>query len=132
MTQTRTVDVIAGGVRDETLSLARQLGSAVITRTPNKSVVSYTRKRGVAKFALTAAVSGWSSTPVAGRIVYLQSSKAGRVWTNTYALRTDALGKASRAFSIKAKQVRYYRWYVPATPGLNLPAYSAKTKVTVK
>ena len=53
-------------------------------------------------------------------------------WSNTYKLKTSSTGKASKAFKVPSKRVRYYRWYVPAKSGVCLKTYSKITKVTVK
>jgi hypothetical protein len=103
-----------------------------IARTPNKPVVSYTRRSGVAKFTLSALIKDGDSRPIANRRVYLQTSTNGRTWTTTYGITTSSAGKAAKAFAVSTKQVRYYRWYVLAKSPLNLTTYSAATKVIVK
>ncbi len=86
---------------------------ASIAKSPNKSKVTYKRKSGVAKFTLSAMVKVRGHA-VAGRTVYLQSSKNGKSWKNTYKLKTSSKGRAGKFFKVKTKSVRYYRWYVPA------------------
>ena len=131
MTAERTDRTVVAD-KSVTAEFEKVLAAASISRTPNKSSVSYTRKKGVAKFKLSAVIRGWGGSSIPGRPVYLQTSKDGETWDNTYALEMSATGKASKSFSIKTKQVRYYRWYVPAYADLNLESYSAKTKVSVK
>ena len=51
---------------------------------------------------------------------------------STYRIKTSFAGKASKTFTVTTKQVRYFRWYVPAASQVNLATYGAVTKVTVK
>ena len=115
-----------------TAAFAKTVKTASIARTPNKSTVTYTRKHGVAKFALSAVIKGWGGKAVTSHYVYLQSSKNGRAWSNTYKLKTSSTGKASKAFKVTTKRVRYYRWYVPAKSQVCLKTYSKSTKATVR
>ena len=115
-----------------TAQFAKVIKKASIARTPNKSKVTYARKHGVAKFKLSAVIKGWGGKAVAGKYIYLQSSKNGRTWSNTYRIKTSSAGKASKTLKIKTKRVRYYRWYVPARSQVCLKTYSKRTKVTVK
>ncbi|NTU71837.1 MAG: hypothetical protein HGB10_08475 [Coriobacteriia bacterium] len=115
-----------------TATFAKDIKTASIARTPNRSSVTYTRKRGVARFTLSASIKGWGSKAVAGHYVYLQSSKTGKSWSNTYRIKTGLTGRASKSFKITSKRTRYYRWYVPAKLGVCLKTYSRATKVTVK
>jgi hypothetical protein len=114
------------------LALSRDVKKASISRKPNVSSVTYRRRSGVAKFTLSATMKGWGGRLLKGRTVYLQTSKNGTTWKSTYKLKTSSIGKASKTFRITTKQVRYYRWYVPAKSQVNLKTYSPKTKVTVK
>jgi parallel beta-helix repeat protein len=115
-----------------TAAFARVLAAASITRTPDRSSVTLTRKRGTARFTLSAVIKGWGGEAIAGHRVYLQSSRTGERWSNTYGITTTATGKASKAFRIATKRVRYYRWYVPARSEVCLMTYSGVTKVTVR
>ena len=132
VTQSKSVFIAPSGVLNTSANLVRKVPAASVVRSPAKSTATYSRKAGVAKFTLSAVVKGWSARPVARRYIYLQTSKNGRAWASAYKLKTSSAGKASKALAVKAKQVRYYRWYVPANAGVNLKTYSAKTKVTVK
>lgn len=115
------------------MALARTVVKPTIARSPSSSKVTYKRKRGVAKFTLSAKVKGWGGLPITGRYVYLQTSKNGKTgWKNTYKIKTSSAGKASKYLKIKKKSVKYYRWYVPAKAGVNTSAYTSKQKVTVK
>jgi hypothetical protein len=113
-------------------SFTKLITAASISRSPNKSTVTYSRKGGVAKFTLSAVVKGWGSKAISGRYVYLQTSTSGKTWSSTYKLKTGSSGKASRSFKVTRKQVRYYRWYAPAISQVCLKTYSKPTKVTVK
>jgi len=132
LTRSVKVTVAAGGRVSANVALARDVKTASISRKPNVSKVSYKRKRGVAQFTLSATMKGWGGKALSKRTVYLQTSRDGKKWKSTYKLRTSSKGKASKLLRIKSKQVRYYRWYVPAKSQVNLKTYSAKTKVTVK
>ena len=113
-------------------SNAPAVAKASIARTPNKSIVTYTRRSGVARFALSAVIKGKGAKPIAGRYVYLQTSTNGRTWTSTYKIKTSSAGRAAKVLTVRTKQVRYYRWYVPAQSRMNLKTYSAATKVVVR
>lgn len=127
------VGITAGGTTARNVALARTVVKAKIVRKPTSSKLSYKRKSGVAKFKLSAKVTGWGGLPLAKRTVYLQTSKTGTSgWKNTYKLTTSSTGSASKSFKIKTKGVRYYRWYMPAKSGVNYKAYTTKQKVTVK
>lgn len=131
-TKTMSVSVAAGRTVSANAALARKVGTASVARTPAKSKVTYRRRSGVAKFKLAATMKGWGGSALSKRTVYLQTSKDGKKWKSTYKLTTGSTGKVSKSFRIKSKQVRYYRWYVPAKSQVNLKTYSAKTKVTVR
>ena len=118
--------------KNVTAQFEKVITAASIARTPNKSTVTYTRRKGVAKFTLSAVIKGWGGKAVAGHNVYLQTSKNGRTWSSTYKLKTSPLGKASKTLSIKTTLMRHYRWYVPAKSQVCLKTYSKSTKVTVK
>ena len=126
-----SVTTVAGTSTSVRTFTVRIVTKASIAKSPNKSRVTYKRKRGVARFTLSAVVKIWGQAAV-GRTVYLQSSKNGRSWKNTYKLKTSSKGRAAKLFKVKTKSVRYYRWYVPAKSLSNLKTYSKSTKVTVK
>ena len=132
ITTATRADTKITGAKNVKAEFAKVIRTASIARTPVKSTVTYTRKRGVAKFTLSAVVRGWGSKAVTSHYVYLQSSKNGRSWSNTYKIKTSSTGKASKAFKVTTKRVRYYRWYVPAKSQVCLKTYSKATKVTVK
>lgn len=102
-----------------------------VTRSPSKSSLSYKRKKGKAKYTLSATERDISGAALSGRLVYLQTSKNGRSWKNSYQMMTDASGKASKTFTAKKKATVYYRWFVPATSTHNAVTLS-KQKVVVK
>ena len=129
---TQNVTITAGKRTTASVTLDRIVTKASIARSPNKSMVTYKRKRGVARFGLSAVVKGWGGTAAARRTVYLQSSTNGKRWKSTYKLKTNSKGKATKSFKTRTKRVRYYRWYVPAESQFNLKTYSKRTKVTVK
>jgi YVTN family beta-propeller protein len=104
--------------------------SLSISRSPSKSSVTYKRKKKVAKFTLSATLSD-ASGRVAGAVVWLQKSSNGKKWSNLYKLKTNASGKASKAFSVKKKGTTYYRWSVPAT-AWDKAGLTGKQKVVVK
>lgn len=127
------VGVTAGGSTVRNVGLARTVVKAKIVRKPTSSKLTYRRVSGVAKYKLSAKVTGWGGLPLARRTVYLQTSKTGTSgWKNTYKLTTSSTGSASKSFKIKTRGVRYYRWYVPAKSGVNYKAYTTKQKVTVR
>ena len=132
VTKSAKVTVAVGGRATANVALSRDVKKASIARRPNVSTVTYTRKRGVAKYTLSATMKGWGGKVLSRRTVYLQTSKNGKTWKSTYKLKTSTTGKASKVFKITSKQVRYYRWYVPAKSQVNLKTYSPRTKVTVK
>lgn len=113
-------------------NFSKIITKASITRSPNVSSKTVTRKKGVAKYTLSAVFKGWNATPLVLTKVYLQYSTDGKKWTKAYSLTTNGSGKASKSFKIKKAQVRYYRWYVPDQADMSLAATSAKTKVRVK
>ncbi len=115
-----------------TAQFAKVVTKALVARTPNRAALSYARKGGVCRFTLSAVIKGWGARPAARRYVYLQTSTNGKRWTSTYKILTSSLGKASKSFVIRSRQVRYYRWSVPAQGGVNLLTYGAATKVTVR
>ncbi|HET6351004.1 MAG TPA: hypothetical protein VFG89_02590, partial [Coriobacteriia bacterium] len=113
--------------------LTRIVPQASITKSPSKSSLTYKRKKGVAKFKLSATFKGWNSGAMTGRTVYLQTSKNGKTgWKNTHKLATGSTGKATKSFKIKTKGTRYYRWYAPAKDQINLKTYASKQKVVIK
>jgi protocatechuate 3,4-dioxygenase beta subunit len=102
-----------------------------IKRKPSGSALVYKRKRGVAKYTLSATFSDKSGARLKGIRVYLQSSSNGRTWTKNPGLTTDSFGVAKRSFKIRSKRKIYYRWFSPET-ATYFAAYTSKQKVTVK
>lgn len=132
---TKTGTVVVGPGKSVTLnqSLSRNVPKASISRSPSKSSLTYKRKKGKARFTLSATMRGWNNTKLTKRVVYLQTSKNGKTgWKNTYKLTTNSSGKASKSFKVKKKGTVYYRWYVPAKSGMNKSTTSSKQKVRVK
>ena len=101
-----------------------------IARTPTATTLTYKRKRGVAKFTLKARLTSLGK-PVASALIRLQTSSNGKTWNSWYSLKTNSSGIASKAFAIKKKSTRYYRWYALATAN-QTSGYSSKQKVIVK
>jgi hypothetical protein len=85
----------------------------VVTRTPSGNK-TYTRRRGSVKYTLAAKVTG-PAGGVSGTTVYLQSrTSTKKSWKNTYKLRTNGSGVASKAFRSTKRSTTYYRWVVVA------------------
>ncbi len=102
------------------------------TRAPSKSSVTYTRKNGVVKFALSVTVKDARSVRIASTNVYLQSSANGSTkWKNAFTLATNGSGVASHAFKATKRSTTYYRWVVPVTDA-RLGFTTSKQKVVVK
>jgi uncharacterized protein YkwD len=103
-----------------------------IARSPSASGLTYRRRRGVARWTLSATFSGVGGARLAGQRVYLQISKNGRTgWKNVCWLTTNSSGRVSRALSARRRSAAYYRWYVGATVASASTATGAQ-KVTVK
>ena len=102
-----------------------------IARSPSKSSLTYKRKKGVARYTLAATVRDKDGTRVEGKRVYLQTSRNGKTWKNTYKLATSATGRVSKSFKSRTTGTRYYRWYVSASPEY-VKAYTSKQRVRVK
>jgi hypothetical protein len=103
-----------------------------ITRSPPQSSLSYRRSGGVARFILSARVTGPGGAALAGTTVYLQSSMhpwAG--WGNSFRLTTTGSGTVSHRFALRTASMRYYRWYFPAT-ATAVTAQTSAQKVVVK
>jgi photosystem II stability/assembly factor-like uncharacterized protein len=116
-----------------TANFARNSSRPTILRSPNKSTVTVKRSKKVGRWTLSAAFRDKDGTPIAGARVYLQTSKNGKSkWTRTqYRLATNAAGRASKAFSSRAKKTLYFRWHFPAANGY-LKTYATKQKVVVR
>jgi len=110
---------------------AKPLTTPTIVRSPNKNSITLQRKNGSAYYKLSATVRDTDHTLVAGKRAFLQTSKSGKTWKNTYKLMTDVAGAVSQAFNVKAHSTMYFRWYCPASAGYRA-AYSAKQNVVVK
>jgi len=111
---------------------AKPVTTPSIARSPNKNTVTVRRRKHVARWTLSAKLRDKDGTLIAGVRVYLQTSKNGKSrWSNTYRLKTNTNGQVSKKFSTRKRGTRYYRWYVPASPGYN-KVYSARQKVQVK
>ena len=99
-------------------------------RFPSASSLTYTRKKGLVKFTLSAVFSDARGS-VAGATVWLQKSTNGTKWANLYRLKTNSSGKISKAFVVRKKGTAYYRWCSPTTAAHRL-AVTLKQKVRVK
>ena len=128
---TKPVEVSMGATSPLDASLARLKTPCSITRSPASATLTYKRKKGSAKFTLTATVKGQYWT-FAGTSVALQSSANGKNgWKTVAALKTSAAGAASKTLTIKRASTRYYRWYT-ANSATHSAAYSTTFKVRVK
>jgi 5-hydroxyisourate hydrolase-like protein (transthyretin family) len=101
-----------------------------IARTPKASSLTYKRKRGVARFTLSAKLSDVRGV-VTGTYVKLQKSTNGKTWRTVSTLKTNSSGKVSKAFSVRKKSTTYYRWYSVAT-AYDYAVKTGKQKVVVK
>jgi hypothetical protein len=110
---------------------AKLVTTPTVTRSPNKNAVTLKRTKGVIAYMLSAVVRDRDGTLVAGKPAYLQTSRNGTTWKNTYSLKTNASGRATKTFKSRTRSTLYYRWSVPASPGYR-KAFSARQKVTVK
>ena len=104
---------------------------SAIMRQPNVSSVTYKRRKGAAKYTLSATMTGDFGRPIGSGSVQLQSSKNGKTWKRYATLTTSSKGVASRSFKSKTKSTTYYRWYLPKTSKW-VEATTSKQKVTVK
>jgi hypothetical protein len=99
-----------------------------IARTPSASSLTYKRKKGVAKFTLSARFTNQFGLPLTSTTVYVQTSSNGKKWKNAYKGKTGADGVDAWTFSIKKKGKYYFRWSAPLGKG----ATSGTQKVTIK
>lgn len=127
---TTTVSVSAGSSYTISAVLTPFQLPPKIVRGPNGASLAYKRKKGVAKFTLSATLSDARGALV-GTTVWLQRSSNGKKWSNLYKLKTNASGKAAKAFSVKKKGTTYYRWSAAAT-AFDRAGVTAKQKVVVK
>ena len=112
---TVTTDVVladAPPVPPPTPALARLR----ITRAPSASILTYRRRSGFARYALSAVVRTAKGAPVRNRWMYLQTSANGKTgWKSSYKMKTNASGKVAKSVLMRTAGSRYYRWYLPAT-----------------
>jgi hypothetical protein len=107
----RTCGGIKSGGTDAANSAPPAVGVTSIVRTPSKAKPTYRRKKGKARFTLSAAVRGADGTLMSGVAATLQTSKNGKKgWKNSYKLATNEAGVASKSFTVKKKSTVYYRW----------------------
>ena len=97
------------------VSLVPTLLTPTLKRSPSASSLTYSRKKGVAKFTLSATLSdGLGAAPGTG--VWLQKrTSSKKKWTTLYKLTTNPRGNVSKAFAVKKKGTTYYRWISVAT-----------------
>ena len=127
----RVVWLGSDGVHDQ-IFRAKLITTPTITRSPSASSVTFTRKKGVAHYPLSATLRDADGTLVGGALVYLQTSANGTTkWKNSYALSTNGAGVVSKAFSSHKTGTLYYRWSAPASSGYNA-ALTSKQRVQVK
>lgn len=127
---TTTRSVSAGVTQTVDTTLAPILSMPTLKRSPSSSSLTYKRKKGVAKFTLSATLSD-PFGPLSAAYVWLQKSSNGKKWSTLYKLKTNGSGRVSRALSTKKKGTTYYRWYAPATE-VDRSAATGKQKVVVK
>lgn len=102
-----------------------------ITRTPFRSVIKVRRRRGAARYTLSA-VFGGVGARLAGSRVYLQASKNGKTgWKNVSRLTTNSSGRASRALTKRKRTTIYYRWHIGSTSA-SVDAASSRQKVVIR
>jgi hypothetical protein len=108
--------------------------TASLTRSPSASSKTYRRKKGKAKYTLSATVKGLGGVPVGGVRVYLQTSKNGKTkWKNSgSAMTSSGSGKVARAFTSKKRSTLYYRWAVPSQAGVSATPKTSKQKIVVR
>jgi archaellum component FlaF (FlaF/FlaG flagellin family) len=128
-----STNLVPGDTNGQLDAFVVQLGPSIssVARQPGKSSVTYKRKKGVAKYTLSASVTGDFGRPIAAASVYLQSSKNGKAWKTYARLTTNGAGVGTRSFRSKSRSTTYYRWYLPATETW-VSATTSKQKVTVK
>jgi hypothetical protein len=125
-----SADVISGATSTLNVSLRPVSLAPALTRSPRGSSLTYKRKKGVAKFTLSATMID-ARGPVAGAVVRLQKSSNGRKWSTVKDVATSASGTVSLKLSVKKKGVTYYRWYF-ASNGADSAQTTSKQKVRVK
>lgn len=131
-TSTARTDATVTADATFTVSFVKVLPKASIAHRPAASSATCKRKHGVAKYTLSATVKGWGGAADRGDYVYLQVSRDGKKFGSGYKIRTSGSGKADKTFRITTRQVRYYRWYVPARAEVCLANTSSRTRVSVK
>jgi hypothetical protein len=131
VSQELPVFVTQGATNLLNASLNYEQTGCTIARSPDKSSLSYKRRKGSVKFTLQATLSGpyWKFVAAPA---YLQTSSNGKSrWKTAYQLKTNAAGVATKAFTARSKSTKYYRWYAPST-AMHAATYSGKQKVVVK
>jgi len=103
-----------------------------LTRTPKASVLTRTRKAGVARFQLSAKLRRPNGTSFRGVKVILQMrERTSAKWESMYTLRSNTSGIVSKSFAKRRRGTAYYRWYVPAAEA-NLVARTTSQKIIIK
>jgi hypothetical protein len=127
----RVVWFASNGTNDQ-IFRAKLITTPSIVRSPDTSSITVKREKGSAKYTLSATLRDTDGTLVCGARLYLETSMNGKTnWKNSYALKTNSAGVASKAFKSKKAGTVYYRWYAPASTGYR-KVYSAKQKVHVE
>jgi Leucine-rich repeat (LRR) protein len=122
--------VVAGASSTVNVALSPVRLTPSLTRSPSSSTLTYRRRSGVAKFALSARMAdARGAVPKTG--VRLQRSANGKTWTTLVTLTTDGGGRVSRIVSEKKARTMYYRWYSVLTAYDNAVP-TGKQKVVVK
>ena len=130
VTRVVTVWVSAGITTYANVALTPVRLALTIKRSPSGSSLTYKRKKGVAKFTLSATLTD-ARGAVANKYVWLQKSTNGKKWTNLYKLKTSSTGKVSKPFAVKKKGTTYYCWSAPVTT-FDRAGVTTKQKVVVK
>lgn len=117
--------------KSDVFAAARVVMKTRVFRQPG-ATKTYRRRRGTAKYALTAIVGNEIGVPVQGARVYLQKYDARkRSWRKYRTLTTGNAGTASATFKSKGTSTAYYRWYVPAASD-HTKCYTTKQTIRVK
>jgi hypothetical protein len=129
--QTIPVTVNSGMNTAQSVALAT---TPSLTRSPSASSKTYRRKKGKAKYTLSATVKGVGGVPVGGVRVYLQTSKNGKTkWRNSgSAITSNGSGRVARPFTSKKRSTLYYRWVVPSQTGVYATPRTSKQKIVVR
>jgi hypothetical protein len=129
-TQSRSVTIGGGATTTQDIALTV---TPSIARSPKSSSVTYRRKKGKAKYSLSATVKGADSTPVGGIRVRLQRSVNGKTkWKTSGTYTANSAGKVTKAFTSKNRSTTYYRWVVLPQSGVTATPKTSRQKIRIK